>query len=609
MTFAILRFQKLKSLAVVDQVVAHLRRDRETLNADGTKTNIWLTRPPDGMTIGEAVAERLPTKRRRDAVLAMEAVLSASPAHFRPDDPSAAGQWKEERTRDWIHHSYAWLRDEFGDRLIGAVAHLDEATPHIQAVIVPLDEGGRLCAKRMFDPDALRRMQTTYARAVAPLGIERGIEGSVATHVHVRDWYPIVQAAYEPPELSTMDRLSLAAGKLPQTIVDLQSQAESARLVMKERDEAKAIVAKLARELDEAKHQANLVRTVPLDRVMAMLGGVNDAADKWRWTLPSLGATIINKDKPYRFYSERLSKGGGGAIDLVVAETGWDARAAVRFLGTELAAADIAADAAHMAALRETGLVQGKLTQQPASLEDRAPAAEGERSVVEAALVANGIDPAIIQNALATGDLEATRQGDRVFSRWTLRDGSGNAVGFSLEDIDGNFRATRGRAGIFACDAEFQASDLFPDDSPQLWVSKSPSEAMSAMSAFRSIAIPALEPERRARAVATINYSEAALDAVAAMATRERATVVIATASSRSGEAMATKLAARLHREEIKHRSLAWALNAIGAADWVDAAKKLAGAVSIMLTQIQATYAKLVAAAKSPPAPSRNRGD
>lgn len=615
MAFAILRFQKLKSLAVIDQTVAHLKRARETLNADGAKksNNDWLTGPPAGVTIGEAVAARLPANRRKDAVVAMEAVLSASPEWFRPDDPTTPGVWDKERTRAWVESSHVWLEHEFGDRLIGAVAHLDEATPHIQAVIIPLDVRGRLCAKRMFGPDALRRMQTSYAKAVAPLGIERGIRGSVATHTHVREWYASVEAAHVAPELLAADRFMLGLGKLPKTIVDLQAQAESARFLKKQRDEARANVAMLARERDEAKRQASLVRTLPLDRVMRVLGGEQDAADDRRWNLPSLGVTTIDKDKPHRFFSERANKGGAGAIDLVKAETGWDFDQAVRFLGTEFTATAVAADAAHMAALTVGDDVRQKLTDKeaPLRLEDRAPAAQAERSVVEKSLIAAGIDAAIIQSALAAGDLEATRQGERVFARWTLRDGRGSAVGFSLEDPVGDFRTTRGKPGIFACDAEFQAADLYEDDSPQLWVARTPTEAMAAISASRSLAVPALEPEARARAVATIDDLPAALNAVAAMAKSELATVVICAAATPSGKEMATELAARLAPHKIKPRDLRWALSAVRATNWLELAKKMAGGASAIVTQIQVAYAKLAAAAKSakPLAPGHDIGE
>jgi hypothetical protein len=37
-----------------------------------------------------------------------------------------------------------WLREKYGDRVISAVLHLDEATPHLQFLILPLDDNGRL---------------------------------------------------------------------------------------------------------------------------------------------------------------------------------------------------------------------------------------------------------------------------------------------------------------------------------------------------------------------------------------------------------------------------------------------------------------------------------
>jgi hypothetical protein len=70
-------------------------------------------------------------------------------------------------------------------------------------------------------------------------------------------------------------------------------------------------------------------------------------------------------------------------------------------------------------------------------------------------------------------------------------------------------------------------------------------------------------------------------------------------------------LAARLDREKIEkieHRSLAWALKAIGAVDWVDAARKLVAGTSAIVTRIQAAYVKLTAAAKSTKPPTHDHG-
>jgi len=609
MAFAILRFQKLKSLAVIDQAVAHLERTRTTLNADRAKTNEWLTRPAGELSIREAVAGRLPVNRRTDAVVAMEALLSASPEHFRPNDPSGAGRWSQERSRAWIDRAHGWLQAQFGDRLIGAVAHLDEATPHLQAIIVPIDDRGRLCAKNMFGPAALRRMQTSYGRALASLGIERGIAGSVATHRDVREWYGAVEAAREPLQLTAADRLKLAAGITPDAIVELQSQAEAGRLMKKDRDEANATKAKMARERDEAKRQAGLVRTLPLDRVMKVLGGEQDPDDPLKWNLPSLGATTIDKAKPHRFFSERAN--GGGAIDLVKAETGWDFDQAVRFLGTEFTATAVAADAAHMAALTVGDDVRQKLTDKeaPLRLEDRAPAAaEADWSAAIKVLVADGIDAEIIQSAIDTGALAVTRQGERIMCRWTLTDDAGKPVGFQLQAIKGDFTVVRGKHGIFASEADQLAQGLHGDDSPELWVARAPVEAMAAISACRTMGVPEIEPGPRARAVATIDTSPAAVDAVARMAENEGATVVICTAATPSGAAIAASLATRLDADKIKQPGLRRALDVVGAKNWLDLARKMAAGASAIVGQVQVAYAKLAAALNSPKRPTRGRG-
>jgi len=64
-------------------------------------------------------------------------VLSASPEHFRPDDPEAVGIWNEDCLDAWIEASMNQLRQEHGADLVFAELHLDENTPHIHAVVAP----------------------------------------------------------------------------------------------------------------------------------------------------------------------------------------------------------------------------------------------------------------------------------------------------------------------------------------------------------------------------------------------------------------------------------------------------------------------------------------
>ena len=68
--------------------------------------------------------------------------------------------------------------------------HLDETTPHIHAVVFPENAKGRLCAKDWLGgADKLSAMQDSYARSMEGLKLERGVKGSKARHMDIRQWY------------------------------------------------------------------------------------------------------------------------------------------------------------------------------------------------------------------------------------------------------------------------------------------------------------------------------------------------------------------------------------------------------------------------------------
>ena len=83
------------------------------------------------------------------------------------------------------------LEKKYGkDRVVAAVVHRDEATPHLSAFVVPLTQDGRLSAKEFIGGRSkMREDQSTYAESVKKLGLERGIEGSRATHQTVQHYY------------------------------------------------------------------------------------------------------------------------------------------------------------------------------------------------------------------------------------------------------------------------------------------------------------------------------------------------------------------------------------------------------------------------------------
>lgn len=193
---AVLRFAKLRTLGKLAVASQH-----NTRTADSGLSHT--TPPPDGPGVvlldGQADAaaawhERAAAvglgKPRRDAVLAVECVMSASPSWFAAATP-------DERA-DWTSRSMEYARATFGPaNILQAVRHDDEETPHIHVLAIPLEQKeraragrprkGREGAKRapvlswglnadriLAGPEALRQHQTDYAAAVADLGIRRG---------------------------------------------------------------------------------------------------------------------------------------------------------------------------------------------------------------------------------------------------------------------------------------------------------------------------------------------------------------------------------------------------------------------------------------------------
>jgi len=201
MSIAILRTAKLKTFGNIAASLAHTYRTRDTPNADPDRSqdNSHSHRAPEEVL--EALRVRLPEKRRKDAVLALEFFVGASP------------QWFEGKNRiqqdAYFHNAMAWLEKRHGrENLVGCSIHRDERSPHLVAYVVPIDAKGKLNAKHWTGGAAvLSKMQTDFARDVAANhGLERGIQGSKARHQKIQDFYAQVE---KPAQHATISPESL----------------------------------------------------------------------------------------------------------------------------------------------------------------------------------------------------------------------------------------------------------------------------------------------------------------------------------------------------------------------------------------------------------------
>jgi len=337
---AILRVEKLKSFGNVGGSEKHTARLQDTPNADTTKKNIRLIGMEDNSSLEDLVKTKIANttkhKPRKDAVLCSEMFLSASPEYFRPDDPSRAGEWNHERMVLFAGASRQWLINNYGDKCVRAELHLDEATPHIHAYIVPInDKTKQLSHKEMFGGNGrvgsikLSKLQDSYASALAPLGIERGVKGSKATHTKVKEYYQAVNSEpltavwsnqkLEPQPLESATNYVARIQNDDQFHAINHQLADRAFMLEKlERAEQRARASEKERQRLEKEVRSLELKTQQL-RDLELLDvawelGLDYERERWRGH-----GHIINIDgSKFYDFSPDQQKGGGGAIDLVM---------------------------------------------------------------------------------------------------------------------------------------------------------------------------------------------------------------------------------------------------------------------------------------------------
>lgn len=191
-SFVVARMQKLKADNLVglgnhDQrkTANHSNQDidvsRSHLNYDlvAGRTNNFKT------DIQGYINEHKTSQRavRKDAVLANEWIITSDKGFFE--------QLDEKQTRTYFETVKQYFADKFGDENIRyAIVHLDEHTPHMHMGIVPFDEDNKLSAKRVFNREALQKVQDELPEFLQAKGfeIERGQKNKERKNLSVPEY-------------------------------------------------------------------------------------------------------------------------------------------------------------------------------------------------------------------------------------------------------------------------------------------------------------------------------------------------------------------------------------------------------------------------------------
>ena len=123
-------------------------------------------------------------KTRKDSVKLVETLITASPEFM--------NRLSKGEQREYFERAVKFMKDEIGeDRIISAVVHMDEATPHMHLVFCPINKDGKLSAKSILgNQKSLSEWQTRYYNYMYERWneLERGKSAQETKRKHIPTW-------------------------------------------------------------------------------------------------------------------------------------------------------------------------------------------------------------------------------------------------------------------------------------------------------------------------------------------------------------------------------------------------------------------------------------
>ena len=196
--FSVFRVDPLHTLNQISALSRHNLREYQPSNADPNRQhlNLILIGPESDFALQAKAMlgdQKMRNGRQRKTRIAAKVILSATRQAFEVSDESR--NLDARKIKAWKDESISWLKDKYGTKILSAVLDLDELTPHIHAIIIPLKDDGKLSYKTYFgERQTLRDLHTEYANILAPLGIRRGIERSPVRHEDIKKYYNMSKA-------------------------------------------------------------------------------------------------------------------------------------------------------------------------------------------------------------------------------------------------------------------------------------------------------------------------------------------------------------------------------------------------------------------------------
>lgn len=187
--FAIIRSQKIHTVQGAGGLESHLKRQYLEPNVDPSRSdrNTHQLYNEESTSIVESLKMRLDELKitpRKNAVLAIEYVITASPEFFKQIEEKNANAIVPDKYTDRERYfqnalDFIKIRHNGYSNILSSTIHLDEETPHMHVVIVPIDHNNKLNARHFLGGrDKMRELQDDFHKSITNnnTGIFRHLE-------------------------------------------------------------------------------------------------------------------------------------------------------------------------------------------------------------------------------------------------------------------------------------------------------------------------------------------------------------------------------------------------------------------------------------------------
>ena len=185
--YAIIRVEKCHMGDIV-RINKHHEREKEEYKSnpdiDRSKSHLNYHLVTPTKSYRKMVLERIKAagaRRKKNSVVMQDGLITATPDWLK-------GKTEEEQ-RAFFVYAFQFVRKRYRDEnILSAVVHLDEATPHLHFVFVPITEDDRLCSKDIIGgPKGMTQLQGDFYEYMHERygELERGTPKRVSHRKHI----------------------------------------------------------------------------------------------------------------------------------------------------------------------------------------------------------------------------------------------------------------------------------------------------------------------------------------------------------------------------------------------------------------------------------------